>query len=53
MIKYCPNCAQLLSDKNDIKGKKLAQGIKVCNDCDAKFLIIQTTKEKDETNTDK
>ncbi len=43
VIKYCPYCKNPLQDNT-----KLAQGIKECTVCDARFLIITTTVPKKE-----
>jgi len=34
-IKFCPNCKNELSENN-----KLAQGVKECKKCNAKFFIL-------------
>lgn len=41
MIKYCPNCANILSEDN-----KLAQGCKKCNACKGVYYILETTIPK-------
>ena len=44
MIAFCPNCKGKLKDR-----KELAQHVKECPSCDARFFILETTKPK-ETN---
>jgi hypothetical protein len=38
MIKYCPNCKGDLQDK-----KYLAQHVKECGNCKARYFTIETT----------
>jgi DNA-directed RNA polymerase subunit M/transcription elongation factor TFIIS len=39
MIKFCPNCGEVLS-----KNVKYAEGVKSCNTCEGIFFILQTSK---------
>lgn len=41
MIKYCPNCKAELVDKN-----YLAQHVKECSECKARYFTIETTAPK-------
>ncbi len=45
-IKYCPNCRGILKDKTN-----LAQHVKECDDCKARYFTIETTSPKIEINT--
>jgi len=38
MIKFCPNCKNELIDN-----VKLAQGVKECSKCKARYYILETT----------